>query len=173
MQQLDGFDSGLPKRLARVGVNTSAEDLLQDLDPFVEQISSLLRRDPGLPPLPDQLSSRFADRLLQLRTWCREGIRAKRSGSTGPGPHDPESPDHSNGAGATPDDLVTLDQAAAAVSQSKRTLERYVSDGKLPAPDFPGGGGKANRWYWSKILPALREHFHPDLPDRFPGSRIL
>lgn len=46
------------------------------------------------------------------------------------------------------DKLVTLDQVAPLVGKKKRTLERYLSDGKLPEPDFRGGGGKAHKWYW-------------------------
>lgn len=71
------------------------------------------------------------------------------------------------------DALVTLDQAAGLVNKSKRTLEHYLRDGKLPTPDLPGGGGKAHRWYWSKLRPALQEHFRPDLPERFPSSRVV
>ncbi len=70
------------------------------------------------------------------------------------------------------DDLVTLDQAAAVVSYSKRALERYLKSGELPAPDIRGGGGKPSKWYWSKLRPALEEHFRPDLPKRFPASRF-
>ena len=72
-----------------------------------------------------------------------------------------------------PDDLVTLDQAAGMVGQSKRTLERYLSKRKLPPPDLPGGGGTAHRWYWSTIRPALEEHCRPNLPAKFPASRII
>lgn len=72
-----------------------------------------------------------------------------------------------------PDELVTLDQAAAVVGQSKRTLERYLQRGDLPRPDLPGGGGKAHRWYWSTLRPALEKHFRPDLPVKFPASRII
>jgi len=72
-----------------------------------------------------------------------------------------------------PDDLVTLDQAAAVVGQSKRTLERYLQREDLPTPDLPGGGGKPHRWYWSNLRPKLQEHFRPDLPARYPASRIV
>ena len=71
------------------------------------------------------------------------------------------------------DDLVTLDQAAAVVCQSKRTLERFLQRQQLPRPDFPGGGGKSHRWYWRNLRPALQEHFRPDLPERYPASRIV
>ena len=71
------------------------------------------------------------------------------------------------------DDLVTLDQAAAVVSLKKRTLERYLQRGDLPRPDLPGGGGKSHRWYWSTLRPALEKHFRPDLPAKFPASRVI
>lgn len=84
---------------------------------------------------------------------------------------------HATASGASddepPDDLVTLDQAAAVVSLKKRTLERYLQRGDLPRPDLPGGGGKAHRWYWSTLRPALEKHFRPDLPLKFPASRVV
>lgn len=69
------------------------------------------------------------------------------------------------------DDLVTLDQASAVVQQSKRTLERYLR--QLPVPDFPGGNGRPHRWYWRTLRPHLERHFRPNLPTKFPGSRII
>jgi hypothetical protein len=75
---------------------------------------------------------------------------------------------------APPDDptcLVTLDQAAAVVHRSKRTLERYKTDGKLPVPTFEGGGGRADFWDWETIRPRLEEIFGIKLPNRFPASR--
>jgi len=71
------------------------------------------------------------------------------------------------------DDLVTLDQAAAVVGQSKRTLERYLQREDLPRPDLPGGGGRAHRWRWSTLRPSLEEHFRPGLPTKFPASRVV
>ncbi len=71
------------------------------------------------------------------------------------------------------DDLVTLDQAAAVVGRSKRSLELYLQRGDLPRPDLPGGGGKAHRWYWNTLRPALEKHFRPDLPLKFPASRVV
>ena len=71
------------------------------------------------------------------------------------------------------DDLVTLDQAAAMVGKSKRTLERYLHEELLPVPGYPGGSGKPHRWRWSKIRPALEKHFRADLPKKFPASRVI
>jgi hypothetical protein len=69
-------------------------------------------------------------------------------------------------------DLVTLDQAAAAAKCSKRTLERYKTAGKLPAPVVEGGAGKANLYDW----PTMREWIEAEfgikkLPERYPANR--
>jgi hypothetical protein len=85
----------------------------------------------------------------------------------------PITPAAAQPASVTEDDLVTLDQAAAVVQQSKRTLERYVGNNRLPKPDLPGGGGRPHRWYWQNLKPALERHFRPNLPARFPSSRII
>jgi len=69
--------------------------------------------------------------------------------------------------------LVTLDQIAAVVHRKKRTLERYLEEKKIPAPDFPGGDGKAHKWRWSNVRPALEREFGFKLSLRFPGSRII
>ena len=70
------------------------------------------------------------------------------------------------------EDLVTLDQAAAMVHKSKRTLERYKTRGKLPAPTVEGGGGKADLFAWKTIRPWLTETFNIQLPDEYPGKEI-
>jgi hypothetical protein len=62
---------------------------------------------------------------------------------------------------------VTLDQAAAMVQRSKRTLEHDP----LPEPDIEGGGGKPNEWAWSTIRPWLQRMFGRLLPDRLPSKR--
>lgn len=71
------------------------------------------------------------------------------------------------------DDLVTLDQVAPLTGLSKRTLERYRSDNKLPDPDVPGGGGKANKWFWTTLRQPMSKFAGRPLPERFPGSRII
>lgn len=68
---------------------------------------------------------------------------------------------------------VTLLQMAAIVSESKRTLERRRSDGKLPDPDVPGGSGKAHKWSWQKVRPILEKLFDRKLPEQFPHDRFV
>ena len=71
------------------------------------------------------------------------------------------------------DTLVTLDQMAAVCSMGKRTLERYLKDGRLPPPTIEGKGGKAHKWRWNEVRPALQKHFRSNLPLKYPGSRFL
>lgn len=65
---------------------------------------------------------------------------------------------------------VTLDQIAAAVNHSKKSLERRKSrkDKPLPSPAVEGGGGKADEWIWSDIRPWLETEFGRKLPNVFP-----
>jgi hypothetical protein len=66
------------------------------------------------------------------------------------------------------DDLVNLDEAAAIVHRSKRTLERHLS--KMPPPYVQGGGGKPSLWKWAELRIWLEKEFVPDLPKRFPRN---
>ena len=66
------------------------------------------------------------------------------------------------------DDLVNLDEAAAIVHLSKRTLERRLKN--MPVPYVQGGGGKASLWKWNKLRPWLESEYVPDLPKRFPRN---
>lgn len=63
------------------------------------------------------------------------------------------------------DDLVTLDEAAAIVHKSKKTLEKHLK--QMPPPHIQGGGGKSSLWKWSDLRPWLEKEFVPDLPARF------
>ncbi len=72
-----------------------------------------------------------------------------------------------------PDALVTLSQVAPLTGLSKRTLERYLKDGKMPEPDYRGGGGKAHKWLWQNLRLALAKIVRRELPKTFPGSRII
>ena len=68
-------------------------------------------------------------------------------------------------------DLVTLNQAAGLVHKSKRTLERYKTVGKLPAPAVEGGGGKADLYDWKVLGPWLESKFGIRQPKVFPANR--
>jgi hypothetical protein len=68
-------------------------------------------------------------------------------------------------------DYVTLDKMAVIVKRSKKTLQRYLNDGRMPQPDIEGGGGRPHEWRWSAVRPWLNETFHRDLPEHFPGNR--
>jgi hypothetical protein len=68
-------------------------------------------------------------------------------------------------------DLVTLDQAAAAVHKWKRTLENFKTKRELPAPTIKGGRGKPHLWDWQAIRPWLKDKFGIELPERYPGNR--
>lgn len=65
--------------------------------------------------------------------------------------------------------LVTLDQIAAAVGRSKRTLEKYRA--RMPAPVFKGGRGRAALWDWSAIRPWLEAQFGIPLDEKMPWAR--
>jgi hypothetical protein len=69
---------------------------------------------------------------------------------------------------------VTLDQMAAIVTQSKRTLEKWKTrkNNPLPTPDVEGGGGKADKWVWSVIRPWLEGAVGFKLPERYPADRF-
>lgn len=63
---------------------------------------------------------------------------------------------------------VTLSQAAARAQTSKRTLERWVKQGKLPSPDVKCPTGKAHLWQWGNLRPALQRETNRPLQERFP-----
>lgn len=80
---------------------------------------------------------------------------------------------HSEDVVPVVDELVTLDQVAPLTGLTKRTLERYLRKGELPDPDISGGNGRSHKWYWQKLRPDLAKVARRNLPDRFPGSRIV
>jgi hypothetical protein len=71
------------------------------------------------------------------------------------------------------DQYVTLDQAAAFVNRSKKTLERAMnkSNSDAPPPDVEGGGGRPHEWRWSVLRPWLEKTYGKKLPERFPQLR--
>ncbi len=112
----------------------------------------------GVWPIPDGL----------LPDAPQDAQSDPRGAATNPSPPSRES---------TPDppvdlpDLVTLDQAAARVHRSKRTLERYKTAGGLPAPAVAGGGGRPDLWAWFVIRPWLMKTFNMNLPERISTRR--
>jgi hypothetical protein len=72
-------------------------------------------------------------------------------------------------------EYVTLDQMAAVVNRSKRTLERLKTRmvNPLPQPKAEGGGGKPDEWVWSEVRPWLEAEYNKNLAEHFPGSRLL
>jgi hypothetical protein len=63
-----------------------------------------------------------------------------------------------------------LDQAAALVNRSKKTLERMLEKGKMPQPDIEGGGGKKHEWIYAKLKPWLEREYGKLLPTRPPHT---
>jgi hypothetical protein len=61
-------------------------------------------------------------------------------------------------------ELVTLDQAAALVNRSARTLERYKKRG-LPRPFVLGGGGKPHEYPWEEMKEWLQKTFNRPIPE--------
>lgn len=107
----------------------------------------------------------FTDETAEVITTYRRGGRWKEV--------EPPSEDLPEEASPQLDELVTLSQVAPLTGRKKRTLERYLADGKLPDPDFRGGEGKSHKWYWKTLEPALSKLCNRILPPRFPGSRIV
>jgi len=66
---------------------------------------------------------------------------------------------------------VTLDQMAVLSNRSKKTLERWLSGGKLPQPDVEGGGGKPHEWLWLSVRESLASHSGKEMPERYPTLR--
>jgi hypothetical protein len=69
---------------------------------------------------------------------------------------------------------VNLDQAAAWVNRSKRTLERYLhrpksETARMPEPDVEGTGGKPHEWLWTHLRPWLEATFGKSLPESLPS----
>ena len=69
------------------------------------------------------------------------------------------------------DPYVTLDQAAALVNRSKRTLRRRFDNADMPEPDVTGKTGEPHEWRWSRLRPWLEETFRRKLPGRPPTLR--
>lgn len=119
---------------------------------------------------PDDHRGPFESFLTQIELDLKANV-PERDGSQQEARAEP--PETSNGSSATLDELVTLTQVAPLTGKSKRTLERYLQQGALPKPDIWGGEGKAHKWFWQNLRPALAKIANRLLPERFPGSRII
>jgi hypothetical protein len=65
--------------------------------------------------------------------------------------------------------FVTLDQIAATVQLSKRTLERRKEE--MPPPAYkPHKNGGTAMWLWSEVRPWLVEQFGRKVPIKYPGA---
>lgn len=109
----------------------------------------------GNPPDPAGLNAV----LEQLRA-LQDEVRQLRGTGRAVGP--------ASGEGADGEQLVTLDQAAAMVRRSKRTLEKYRD--RLPDPRVWGGGGRPHLYAWGELRSVLVRVFGSRLPERFPGA---
>jgi hypothetical protein len=108
------------------------------------------------------ISADLAKISTQLEDECvrTERAAAGRKGTT------PAEASHA----ANVESLVTLQQAAAMVSRSKKTLERCKRN--MPMPKVSGGGGKPDEWEWAELRPWLEERFDRKLPERFPADKF-
>jgi hypothetical protein len=73
-----------------------------------------------------------------------------------------------------PEQYVTLDQAAALVNRSKKTLERLLRQPRseatrMPDPDVVGTGGRPHEWRWGRLRPWLETAFGKSLPPALPS----
>jgi hypothetical protein len=105
----------------------------------------------------------IADRLAksQAETPAPSGQTLTDPAETGP---------HASGDSPGADQYVTLDQMAALVNRSKKTLERKANapTSNMPAPDVEGGGGRPHEWKWPNVRPWLEKQFGRSLPASFP-----
>ena len=76
-------------------------------------------------------------------------------------------PANRGGTAGPPEQLVTLDQIAAMVHRSKRSLERYRK--RMPVPRVRGRRGRPHLWAWAEVRPWLEATFDLRLPEQFPA----
>jgi hypothetical protein len=99
------------------------------------------------------------DELVKFATAADAELAARTPAVPGP-PRPPK--------GIPGEYFVTLDQAAALVNRTKRTLEKLKK--QMPPPRVKGGGGKAAEWAWSELRPWLEEKFERPLPEVPPHA---
>src|SRR5262245_33456048 len=114
----------------------------------------------------EQIVAAVVEGIRAERGELRAHVAALRSGLLTPG----KVPESMTGvpASALPEQLVTLDQIAAMVHRSKRSLERYSR--RMPRPRVRGRRGQPHLWSWPEVRPWLEETFGLPLPERFPRA---
>ncbi|HEV7299233.1 MAG TPA: hypothetical protein VGN72_07705 [Tepidisphaeraceae bacterium] len=71
----------------------------------------------------------------------------------------------------SPGDLISMDQAAALVGRTKRTVQGWNEIDPMPLPEVEGGGGKRHEYSYAKLKPWLEQHSGRKLPDQLPDLR--
>jgi len=136
----------------------------QIIDELVERADSIAERF-GLKPctVPHPASEfddpgRFRECVNAIRSWATDMLREPAARSIGE-PHR---------------QYVTLEQIAAIINRSKRTLEKWKVRklNQLPRPDIEGGGGKPDEWDWESIRPWLEQASDRSLPNKYPSDRL-
>jgi hypothetical protein len=166
--------SGLGVRLRATGLFTDPFQIEKRAGEIALDLKQLEFLASGATPGEQRLGMRFVPRIQALagelgqigRTFAHVPPEARAEAQN-------SDTSHSADAVSATDDIVTLDQAAALVKQSKRTLERWLKDGKLPAPDIVGGGGKAHRWIWARLREPLQNQSGLIMPAKSPGNRVM
>lgn len=135
-------------------------------------IQTLLRWMPGgwnLPKLRGILLADFRWTAADLPTLSWPDIIAALDRGKMMG-HEPVEPSVKPGAAVGLADYIDLDQAAALVNRSKKTLARALKTNKMPQPDVEGGGGKKHEWAYAKLRPWLESTYGRMLPERPPRT---
>jgi len=111
---------------------------------------------PHRPPLLHDGNGRASEALAEMVTspHSENGVTATEAARNGSTPE----------AVVELPDLVTLDQAAALVNRSARTLERYKKRG-LPRPFVLGGGGKPHEYPLDEMRKWLQKTFNRPIPE--------
>jgi hypothetical protein len=118
------------------------------------ELASFLRRENWGEHYPAKLD--WPDRLVDQHLAILKRHQANLGRELGRSTNDPTP--------SNPERLVTLDQAAAIVNRSTRTLERYKKRG-MPEPRVRGQGGKFHEYSWAEMRVWLEETFSRSIKD--------
>ncbi len=112
---------------------------------------------------------RFDAQLTALVTWVSK-LALAEAASEGAGERD--SMEAGNGQQAAlahvNSQYVTVDQAAALVQRSKKTVAKWLNQDGAPLAAVEGGGGKAHEYLWSDLKPFLELKTSRNLPAEYP-----